>query len=653
MKLAALRDSARSRPWVVAALVAAVVILAVAIVALTQSHGSSSPPGLVLSPSGLSFGDQPTGTTSDPQDIQVSGHGVVTAAPVEAVATGDFSASDSCPPAALPGGQDCPVSVVFHPSSGGVRTGVLTISDGPISETARLVGIGVASHSGVSPSTLSFGNQGVGTTSAPQVVTVSNQGDAPLAIGAVTTNGPFAEFGNCNAGSSLQSGQSCAVQVTFTPTAAGPATGALAFAEGTSTATVSLSGTGVQLTAGLSTTSLTFGSQGVGTFSGPQDVVVTDLTAVPLALSGYTITSDFKASSTCPTKAALAPQTSCVLAVRFGPTALGTRTGQLVIATGAGRDTVTLTGVGSPPQGVLSPSALTFGAQPIGVTGPTQQVVLTNAANAPLSVAAITLAGDFADSTGCPVGGDLGAGSQCTITVSFTPMVAGGESGLLTVAFAGGSGTVALSGTGIAPSLSLTPAALSFPATDPGTTSAAMPVTVTNSGSSPALLARITVTGDFSQTNDCARQELAPQASCTVNVTFAPTGPGAASGTLTVIAAGGNQTAELSGTAAAPSAALSPTSGDFGDQVQGAKSAPQTFTLTNSGTAPLNLTSITTSGDFSEGDSCATPGPLAPGASCVIHVSFTPTALGPRSGTLIVTFGGGSVTASLSGTGIR
>jgi hypothetical protein len=76
-------------------------------------------------------------------------------------------------------------------------------------------------------------------------------------------------------------------------------------------------------------------------------------------------------------------------------------------------------------------------------------------------------------------------------------------------------------------------------------------------------------------------------------------------------------------------------------------------TLANSGTVPATITSIATTGDFGQTNACATS--LAAGASCAIAVTFTPTAVGQRTGTLAVatTAGTSSQTVSvpLTGTG--
>jgi hypothetical protein len=78
---------------------------------------------------------------------------------------------------------------------------------------------------------------------------------------------------------------------------------------------------------------------------------------------------------------------------------------------------------------------------------------------------------------------------------------------------------------------------------------------------------------------------------------------------------------------------LSTTTLTFASQTVGTTSPPKPVTLSNTGTASLKITSIATSGDFHVSSStCGSS--LAAGANCTISVTFTPKAIGTRSGTL-------------------
>jgi hypothetical protein len=97
---------------------------------------------------------------------------------------------------------------------------------------------------------------------------------------------------------------------------------------------------------------------------------------------------------------------------------------------------------------------------------------------------------------------------------------------------------------------------------------------------------------------------------------------------------------------------LSPTSLSFGSGQIGITSPAQTITLTNSQSVTLNISSISTTGDFAQTNNCGSS--VAANASCNIQVTFTPTTTGTRPGTLTVSDDASSSpqTASLTGTGV-
>src|SRR5262249_24515660 len=146
----------------------------------------------------------------------------------------------------------------------------------------------------------------------------------------------------------------------------------------------------------------------------------------------------------------------------------------------------------------------------------------------------------------------------------------------------------------------------------------------------------IVTDGDFSQANTCGT-DVVPGRSCTIDVTFTPIAQGQRNGSVTITdnAADSPQSVGLTGNGTISGASLSPPSLDFGDQAVGTSSNPQPIVLTNTGTAPLHISSIDSSGDFSQGNDCAPV--LDPGSNCTITVTFTPTQAGERLGSINVT----------------
>jgi hypothetical protein len=215
---------------------------------------------------------------------------------------------------------------------------------------------------------------------------------------------------------------------------------------------------------------------------------------------------------------------------------------------------------------------------------------------------------------------------------------------------------VTLTGTGLAPLVSLAPSTLTFISQTVGTTSSPQTVTLTNTGNSSLSITSITITGDYAQTNTCG-STVAAGANCNVSVTFTPTTTGTCTGTVTITddATGSPHSVSLSGTgttSTAPAVSLSATSLAFSNQVVGTTSSPQSVTLTNTGNATLNITSIAAGEDYAQTNTCGST--VTAGATCSVSITFTPTTTGTRTGT--ITFSDDASdspqTVSLTGTGM-
>jgi hypothetical protein len=214
-----------------------------------------------------------------------------------------------------------------------------------------------------------------------------------------------------------------------------------------------------------------------------------------------------------------------------------------------------------------------------------------------------------------------------------------------------------------APTVTLSSSGLDFGIRVVGTRSAPQTVTLSNASSVLALnITNIAITGtnaaDFSQANTCG-SGLPPGGECTITVTFAPSqiGPRSAAVTITDNAAGSPEAVALSGTGvvSGPNVTVSATSLMFATQLVGISSLVQSGILSNYGSATLNITSIgfagADPGDFHETNTCGSS--VAPGASCTINVTFSPTQRGSRTATLSVPDNapGSPQTVSLGGTG--
>ncbi len=322
----------------------------------------------------------------------------------------------------------------------------------------------------------------------------------------------------------------------------------------------------------LSPTSLNFGNQNVNTSSSPQTITLVNKGSANLNTSSMNITginaADFTSDSECPNS--LGINASCTITVTFTPTATGTRTASLTLSDNAQNSpqNVTLTGTGVIPAPIVSlnPTSLGFGNQNVGTMSSAQTVMLTNSGTLALSVSSITITGtnasDFAQTNNCPISpSTLAVNASCTIYVNFDPGSAGSKSASLTFTDNAGDSpeSVTLTGTGVipAPAASLNPTSLAFSTQNVGSSSSPQSVMLSDSGTLPLNISSITITGtnagDFSQTNNCP-SSLAVGASCTINVTFTPTGNGTRSAnvTLTDNAPDSPQSIILGGTGVTP-----------------------------------------------------------------------------------------------------
>jgi hypothetical protein len=405
----------------------------------------------------------------------------------------------------------------------------------------------------VTPTSLTFAAEPVSTQSSPQTITLTSSGNAPVTFTTPAITGDFALSANTCTGS-LAVNATCTISIVFAPTATGARYGQLTIYANVpgGQATVALAGTATAPASILLTpAALTFASTLVNQTTAAQTLTLANTGGSPATLQTPTVTGDFAISAnTC--TATLAASTACAISITFTPTATGTRSGTLSMTDSAGTQTAQLTGTGnSPATDTLSPLALTFATQQITTTSAPQQVTLTNAGGVALTLIAASVSpGDFAVTNAC--GTSLAANATCALAVTFTPTATGARTATLTVSDQFRTQTVALTGTGAAPpGVSLTPSALTFPATGVGLVSAAQPLTLTNNGGLPLTLAAPTLAANFTLAANSCGATLAPNATCTLQIAFTPTTPGPLTGTLTLTdnAPNSPQTVNLAGTA--------------------------------------------------------------------------------------------------------
>jgi len=531
--------------------------------------GSGVSPIIGVTPASLTFAGQLINSASTPQTVTLSNSGSsplnLNSIAITGGNAGDFAQTNTCG-AAVAAASSCTISITFKPLATGPRVATLAISSSdPVNPlfSVSLSGSGTAPIATVSPASLTFGIQVIGTPSTAQVVTLSNTGTAPLIVSSIVSNlGDFLQTNNC--GASLATGSSCSINVTFLPTtSAGARSGTLTLSTSDPvhpTLTVSLAGTasGVSISP---TALLAFGNQVLNTNSALQTLTLSNVSTSNLAITSITLTGvnpgDFTLSNnTCGTS--LRAGRICTINVRFRPTAVGVRNAAVTFVDSdpTSPQSVALSGTGVSPTAIVSPSSLTFSSA-LNVTSGAQAVTVTNTGTSPLTINSINgLSSQFAQSNNCGAfPALLGPAASCTINVTFTPTSAGTKTATLTIGFAAplASQSVALTGSVIVPTFTVAPGTLAFGSIPRNTTSPAQVITVTNTGTVALAISTIRLAGgnanQFTQSNTCGTT-LAAGARCTVNVTFAPTSRGTKNATLqvNVAAPATSQVVTLTGT---------------------------------------------------------------------------------------------------------
>jgi hypothetical protein len=302
------------------------------------------------------------------------------------------------------------------------------------------------------------------------------------------------------------------------------------------------------------------------------------------------------------------------------------------------------------PAATLSPTSFDFGNQIITGQGPTTTFVLT--AEQDIQITSFTTSSsDYIVGNQCPAA--LAASGTCTITITFQPSALGVSYANLTVTGSFGSSLVAtLSGNSQAAILSASVNVLNFGGQQVNTTSAPQTVTLTNTGNVPLQITSIATSTDYAQTNNCGIS-LASNATCSLSVTFTPSAVGNRGGQISFAtnSIGGISAISVSGTGQAAVLSVSPNSVSFANQLLNTTSAAQVIAVSNSGNTPIQITGITTAGDFAQTNNCGAA--VAPNSVCNVYVTFTPTAAGARSAMVTITDNatGSPHTVALSGTG--
>lgn len=670
---------------------------------------------LTVNPPSVNFESIDVGVKSAPLAVTVTNAGATASGPLTVTVSGAGISATGCSGVSLPKGGTCQISVTVQAAVAGQISGMIEVGDAPAA-MKKIAVSGVAITPGqftLAPAPLDLGPVLAGKT-ASGIVVMTNT--APTGIADIVMNVSGAGFvagtGTCTA--TLAVGQTCNIVVNFTAgTASGVARGALNVSQGGVTKTVALSAT-VQTPAKLVMTPTAATLQTVvGTPSSPVTFYVTNAGDVTSAIPTVAITGtnkdDFTFVSTCATALVGGATARCDVTVTYNPKAAPavSSTATLTVAepgTGGSSVAATLTGTANLPSDlVITGTATDFGTVVVGGASPALTFTLTNKGGVDSGLVKVSGAGQFSVVTDNCSDKSLAAAGACSFTATFKPAVgdAGVVQGQLKAVAANVANPAFLGVTGSAvpaAKLAIDQDSLEFGSLPTHQESAPKTLVISNVGGAPTGALKVENTGaQFQIKGDtCSGAVLTAAgagATCSIIVTFTSTGTDVeATGSIIVsdtTGAGGSVKATLHGTGIAhaglsmdPSvicpqftaddplcrqSATVTSIGTFKNKVLGQKTEELAIRITNttpptmapdSGAISFQITGDA-KGDFAIVQNNCTSllstfnGSTDNGTSCLVTLTFTPSAVGLRKATLVLsTTRGGASQTTLEGKGL-
>jgi Abnormal spindle-like microcephaly-assoc'd, ASPM-SPD-2-Hydin len=609
------------------------------------------------------------------------------------ISDAEFEITTPIFPLTLAPGQQAAMSITFTPTAAGQPTGTIVLATSGTVPSMTLALSGTAVTPGVlaaNPVSVSFGTVMVGK-SQTLTETISNAGGTNLTISQATPSESDFQLSGLTLPITLKPGQSSTLNVTFTPTTSGAATGSITMSTQAAgwahgrrgqyhrasvssakevlaaaatkgadqTLTIALSGmadTAGQLTA---TSSLNFSTTPVGKSQGLSDTL-TNTGGSSVTVSQVTPTGAGFSVTGVSLPLTLAAGQSTSFTVVFAPTSAGTASGNVAVASNASDPTANtaLTGTGAAAGSLTaSPSSVSFGSVQTG-NSQTASETLTNSGGSSVTITQAAATGSGFSVSGITLPVTLAAGQSTSFSVAFAPQTSGAASGSVAVTSNASNASlgIALAGTGVtAGSLTASPSSVSFGSVQTGNSQTASE-TLTNSGGSSVTVTQAAATGSgFSVSGISLPLTLAAGQSTSFSVAFAPQTSGAASGNVAVTSNASNASLgiALAGTGVTPgSLTASPSSVSFGS-VQTGNSQTASETLTNSGGSSVTITQATATGSGFSMSGITLPVTLAAGQSTSFSVAFAPQTSGAASGGVAITSNASNATMNigLSGTG--
>jgi Divergent InlB B-repeat domain/Abnormal spindle-like microcephaly-assoc'd, ASPM-SPD-2-Hydin len=526
-------------------------ILALAVSPLAISPHCNPPKfaAVQFSPSSVTFAPQvvhPGGSSSAPQTVTLKNTGSAALEITTMASSGDFSQTSDCPvnPNTISPSATCTIQLTFAPNVIGNITGAITIVDNAIGgqQALPLSGTGLPPV-GFTPASLDFGTIAVNSTSGTQAVTLTNNQNVALNIGAVVASGGYNVTAH-TCSSPLAAGQSCTINVNFHPSVARAVPGALTVSTDASPGTqpVALTGSGsgpATANVNLSPANLAFGNHEAGTVSTGKSVTLTNTGSSSLSIQSIGTSGGYQSTNNCGTL--ISPGGTCTITVTFRPSADFANVdypGAITIidSDSSSPQIVGLSGTGTQPV-TSSPRAIAFGTFDPNSAPTTQSLTLTNVHNAAEDIS-IASSGQFDLGTNnCPK--TLASGGHCTANVGFpSASQPGPQIGALTItpSTTGFLSPTVVSLSACATQVAVSPRNFNFGAVAVNATSTAQ-TTIQNSG--PDMnVSGIAITGtnssDFTISNNTCGSTLVSTDACTLEITYSPQATGGRSAALSI-----------------------------------------------------------------------------------------------------------------------
>jgi hypothetical protein len=606
------------------------------------------------------FGSVPTGHTTQQVFTVTNTGGMPSGMPAVTLTgqnMGDFALSmNTCTAALMPNGT-CSFSLAFTPSMVGTESAAIGVTAPQASPASvALSGTGLAPAAiQPNPDTFDFGSVVQGGTSAVETFTFTNTGNATSGALMVSLSGSgqnqFTIGNDACAGAQLAGGDSCTVDVTFTPdaTASGPLTAQLSVTGAPGgTASASLNGTSATLASlSIGPTPYDYGNVAQNVPTTPVTFTVTNAgtlaSGTPTVTMGGANPDDFTiAADSCTGFPVAGGNGTCTVSVAFKPSTQAQESATLTVAASpGGAVTANLSGTGTGAAALqITPNPAGFGDVVQNMQSGNKTFTVTNTGGVPSGTVAVSMGGtnggDFKIVTNncrnktLPANGAM----ACTVVVAFKPSKLGRETATLSaVANPGGTATDTLTGNGVTQgTLAVTPNPGAFNGVNQGTTSPKITFQVSNNGGAASGVPMVSVTGanmgDFKLGNNTCTAAIPANTmnACQIDVTFKPSTTMAESATLNIAATPGGTTVPLTGTGTQPSIAITSPALPWSCNALPGQMTSQPFTVKNNGTGPtggLTLSGLPGGGFSVTTDQCSTM-TLAAGASCSFTVQYAP-----------------------------